>query len=293
MMRLSPQEIASLIQEDLPYLDLTTEALGLRDGPGSITFRSRQPTVVAGTEIAVQLLEYQGAQVHQFLPSGHAAAAGDILLMAEGRAAALHGVWRVAANVLEYSSGIAGRASRLVKEARAHCPGIVVAGTRKHYPGTRRLSVMAALAGGVFPHRLGLSETMLVFRQHLEFLGGLPVFLERLPALRRSLPSVKILVEVERSRDALPDALALAMAGVDGIQFDKLSPDSLRDMTGALRSAAPGITVFAAGGIGEDNVAEYAATGVDVLVTSAIYHAPPADIGARILPMETGNSCGG
>lgn len=289
MIPLSPQEIASLVQEDLPYLDLTTHTLGIGDMEGVMTFRCRQTTVVAGTEVAAQVVAYCGAQVRHILPSGRSAAPGEALLVAEGKAVALHGAWKTAANILEYASGIAGRASRMVECAQTSQPGIAVVGTRKHFPGIRRLAIMAAAAGGVMPHRLGLSETVLVFRQHLDFLGGLPVFLQRLPSWRRTLPSTRIVVEVERSEHSLRDALALAKAGVDGIQFDKLRPDGLRGMVAELRAAAPKVTLFAAGGIDENNVAAYAATGVDAIVTSAVYHAPPADIGVDIRPLSTGD----
>ena len=42
----------------------------------------------------------------------------------------------------------------------------------------------------------------------------------------------------------------------------------------------------AAGGINEDNAKAYAATGVDLLVTSAMYWGKPADIAARMEALE-------
>ena len=40
-------------------------------------------------------------------------------------------------------------------------------------PKLRELVTLAFQAGGVAAHRLGLSETVLIFKQHLEFIGGL------------------------------------------------------------------------------------------------------------------------
>ena len=41
---------------------------------------------------------------------------------------------------------------------------------------------------------------------------------------------------------------------------------------------APGVVIAAAGGINLENVKAYAASGVDLLVTSAMYWGKPADI---------------
>ena len=52
----------------------------------------------------------------------------------------------------------------------------------------------------------------------------------------------------------------------------------------AVKAAAPHAAVAAAGGINLENVKAYAATGVDLLVTSAMYWGKPADIGAKMEP---------
>ena len=44
-----------------------------------------------------------------------------------------------------------------------------VAVTRKHFPGTKTISLNAALLGGAIVHRAGLSESILVFDQHRVF----------------------------------------------------------------------------------------------------------------------------
>ena len=49
-----------------------------------------------------------------------------------------------------------------------------------------------------------------------------------------------------------------------------------------LRSIDPRLTVIAAGGINPANVAAYAATGVDGLVTTAPFTAKPVDMSVRM-----------
>ena len=66
------------------------------------------------------------------------------------------------------------------------------------------------------------------------------------------------------------------------IQVDKLGPEDLAALVKAVRAVAPQAAVAAAGGINLDNVKAYAATGVDLLVTSAMYWGKPADIGVAM-----------
>jgi hypothetical protein len=83
---------------------------------------------------------------------------------------------------------------------------------RKCFPGTQEQAVKAVVAGGGLPHRLGLSETLLVFPQHRAFCGGLEGFLPRIADLRRRVSAKKVLVEVS----GLDVAHAVAAAGADG-----------------------------------------------------------------------------
>ncbi len=281
----SPQEIATLIQEDQPFLDLTTRMLGIGDKAAIMRFHCRQDITVAGTELAVKILDACGLTVTGSRPSSILATSGSTLLTAEGSASAAHSAWKVAQNVLEYACGIATYSAQLVQQARQINPRISVVATRKNIPGIRRFAVMAALAGGVMPHRLGISESVLVFDQHLAFLGGLSPFLQQLAQYRRRVPSSKIVVEVQKTDHTLTDALALAQAGVAGIQFDKMAPEPLVEIAAKLRAVAPEVTLFAAGGITLANIQAYAATGMDALVTSAVYHAAPTDIGVEIRPV--------
>jgi molybdenum transport protein len=47
----------------------------------------------------------------------------------------------------------------------------------------------------------------------------------------------------------------------------------------------PEVKLIAAGGLNQNNIGAYPATGVDVLVLFPVYFAPPADIGARMEPL--------
>ena len=69
--------------------------------------------------------------------------------------------------------------------------------------------------------------------------------------------------------------------GADTIQFFQLQPDALAAAVEQVKAAYPHCTVVAAGNLTEENVTEYAATGVDGLVSSAFYRAEPIQMQAQ------------
>lgn len=275
--------IAQLIEEDVPYVDLTTWGLKIGQQQGEIEFYARHPLVVCGTEEGVRVFEQCGAKVATQLESGSRVDPGQLILKATGPAEALHIAWRIALNLLEYASGIASRTAVLVEAAHQVNPSVGVVGTRKVFPGTRRLSMKALLAGGAVPHRLGLSETILIFKEHLTYLGGQPGLLEQLPELRQRFQEHKIGVEVETAADAW----IMAQAGVDILQLDKLPSTELQSLVSALNHQYPTLKIAVAGGITQANVQDYASTGVDLLVTSYPYFGKPADIGVKMFNFES------
>ena len=276
---ISDARIDQLIAEDVPYIDLTTQMLGISDKPARIEFFTREDATVCATEEAARVLQHLGAEVESLVPSGEHVAAGTILLVAVGPAGALHKAWKVCLNLLDHCSAVATKTHNLVSAAKSANPACEVLTTRKSMPGVKDLLTKAATAGGAFPHRLGLSETVLVFDNHTRLMGGFDAFLEELPSLRSKCIEKKLFVEADADQ-----ARELARAGVDGIQFDKIPADELAALVAELRAINPHCTLIAAGGINAKNAAAYAATGVDGLATTAPFSAAPLDMSARILP---------
>lgn len=277
----SEQLLERLMEEDVPYGDLTTDILGIGAMRGKIIFTTREPTVLCATEEAAGILRKLGAEIRHLTSSGEHLQAGVDFLEAEGTAAALHAGWRLSLNVLEHISGIATRTRRIVDIARETNPGISVATTRKSYPGLKKLAVKAVECGGARPHRLGLSESVLIFRHHLVFLESMESLCAGIERIRREVPSMKLTIEVE---DEI-GAVQAARAGFDIIQIDKMASADLKEVIKKARDVNPAVLIAAAGGITETNAAEYAATGAEILVLSSVFSGKPSDISVRILPL--------
>lgn len=264
-------EIERLLAEDVPAGDLTTEALGIGDAAGEMTFSARGEMVVAGVDIAVAMME--GLSVSRQVRDGDRLAAGAPILAARGTAADLHRGWKAAQTLVEILSGIAS-ATRAVVDAAG---GVPVATTRKTVPGARALSQLAVKAGGGILHRHGLSETILIFPEHRAFLGQ--ESLASLAArLRRTQPEKALAIEV----GSLDEAVEAATSGFDVVQLEKFSPEAVARLIGRLPPAGSRARIAAAGGIDPDNAGAYAAAGADLLVTSWPYTARPRDVAVRI-----------
>ena len=278
MVVFSEEEIDALLREDVPYFDLTTYLLGIGKEKGSMSFSARHDIVVCGTEECCRVFEKLGLEVKVCLPSGSEVSAGEVFLEVEGLAEGLHLSWKVTQNVLEYASGIATRTKKLVQLAKEVNKDVEVVTTRKTFPFAKKLCIKAILVGGALPHRLGLSESILVFENHTKFLGDLERFLEMLPDLKRRVPEKKIVVEVNSVEEAL---LALS-SGVEVVQLDKFSLEDVVKVVGFRDKEFPDAKIAAAGGINENNIKNYAATGVDLIVLTCAYFGKPADIKVRM-----------
>lgn len=269
---LPDDELQRLLREDAPYGDLTTATLGLGSRPGRVCFAARRPMTVCGTEEALRLFELCGARGQLLVASGQHVQGQAELLHAHGPASGLLLAWKVAQTLVEYGSGIASEVARIVTALRAAGYQQPLACTRKSFPGTRALSAKAVQAGGGVMHRLGLSDTLLMFPEHRIFIDG--AVEDAIDRIRAAQPEKRLVVEV----DDLGSAIAMAEAGAEVLQLERFSPEAVRTCRAALRAASLHPRLAVAGGVNAGNALDYAEAGADILVSSAPYHATPADV---------------
>ena len=277
-------ELDALLADDAPWGDATSWGLGISTHPGRMLFRARHAQVVCGSEEAARMGVLRGLEINgEVVPSGTVVEPGTPLLSFSGRAADLHRVWKPAQTLMEYAGGIASASAELLAAARRGNPRVRVACTRKHLPGSKSLSVKAILCGGAAPHRLGISDTLLVFAEHRTFLGDLPPD-QAITRLKQAWPERQVVVEV-----ASADEAALWMdAGADVIQLEKCTPEIVGQVVA--RAGAGRCQIAVAGGVTQGNAEAYAATGAQILVSSAPYQGAPRDVAVTVeatLPMLT------
>ena len=275
---LPDSELESLLQDDSPWGDATTWGLDINGSAGRMEFRARHAQVACCTEEAARMGALRGLRLcGPCVASGTTVEAGSLLLVLEGRAGDLHRVWKPAQTLMEYAAGIASATSEMLAAGRLGNPRISLACTRKHLPGTKDWAVKAILCGGATPHRLGISDTLLLFAEHRAFLGDIPAP-DAVARLKRAWPERQVVVEV----DGENEALRWMDAGADVIQLEKCPPEVVTRVVNRAVGMLRAPLVAVAGGVNQGNAAAYARTGARLLVSSAPYNAPPRDVAVSI-----------
>ena len=259
------EDLLRFIREDAPWGDVTSETV-VPDVTCRAVVRAKNQGVVAGLSEARRLFEHFGVTVRERSADGRAVAPGTVLLDLDGPARAILLVERTALNIIGRMSGIATRTREAVEAVRAVSPDVRVAATRKTAPGLRVLDKKAVILGGGDPHRYTLSDMVLIKDNHLA-LTPLAEAIRR--AKKESLYRV-VEVEVE----TVEDAVTAAGAGADIVLLDNMTPDTVREAVRALagRGLRDRLTLEVSGGVGEDTLVGYAATGVDIISMGALTH---------------------
>jgi len=263
-----------MIREDVGLIDMTTVGLEIGDLQGKISFSPKKAVVLCGSEMVEDICKRMHLDVKRFKDSGELLEENEVILEAYGLAENIHQIWKVCQNILEYSCGIATKTHEMLSLARVHNPHIELLTTRKIFPRTKELALKAVYAGGGAHHRLGLYDSILIFKQHRAFFDDAASFEAQFAKMKRKFLEKKIVVEVENCEEAF----YFARLGADILQCEKMSYAELGKCITEVRKEFPLMLFSATGGVGEKNIAEYAKVGADFIVTSSPYHAKPADI---------------
>lgn len=257
--------------------DVTSAAVVPADARFSGVVAARADTVVCGLPVAARVFEMLAAAVAapddvELLPlvaEGTFVSAGAPVLEVEGNARIVLAAERTALDFLMVLSGIAAEARRWQAAAGET---LRVHDTRKTIPGLRALSKYAVAVGGAHNHRAGLWDMVLVKDNHLAHAGSVTA---AVAAAREGALGLRVEIEA----DTLEQALEAARAGADIVMLDNFDDAALASAVRALREAGATCEIEASGGVRFERLPALAASGVDIVSSSAIALAPPADFG--------------
>ncbi len=254
------------LEEDVRTGDITTEATVPADLQGEARFVARQEMTLAGVEL-LGLLFDKPVFRHA---SGDQLQSGDVIATVRGPARLLLTRERVALNFMQRLSGIATLAAKYV--AAVEGTGVKILDTRKTTPGLRVLEKMAAAAGGIQNHRMGLWDAVLIKNNHISIAGSVRAACERAMERTKELGGpLGITVEVEvRTRAEIEEALA---CGAKRLLLDNMTPAQAAEEIRFINKRA---TVELSGGMMLANVRAYAEAGPDYISAGAITHSATA-----------------
>jgi nicotinate-nucleotide pyrophosphorylase (carboxylating) len=270
--------IKTALNEDINYIDVTTDLLVDDERVSTARFVSKDEGVLCGIDIAMRVFELLDPDVKYTISfkDSDRVQKGDIIAEITGRTRALLKGERTALNLLQHLSGVASATNRLVKLAEG--TNASIADTRKTLPGLRALQKYAVTVGGGRNHRYNLSDCAMLKDTHIDAYGSLS---NAVKVLKEKLGhTVKIEVEVG-SLEELKEALT---TGADIIMLDNMSCELMKE---AVAIASGKALLEASGNVSEQTIKAIAGTGVDIISVGAITHSVKAfDISMKMNKQE-------
>ena len=271
---ITDEMIERALREDINYVDAATDYLLDDDDVSTARFVAKASGILCGIDIAVRVFEMldKDIQVQINIKDGGKVEKGDVIAVVTGKTKAILKAERTSLNILQHMSGIATETAKYAeccKGTRAH-----VTETRKTLPGLRAIEKYAVTVGGGKNHRYNLSDGAMLKDNHIDAYGSISKAVEAL----RSRMGHKIKIEVEvRNEEELREALS---CNADVIMLDNMTCEQMKKCV----EIADGKAVLeASGNVTLDNMAEVAATGVDIVSVGALTHSVKAfDISLRI-----------
>lgn len=274
MFEFSENELLALLKQDAPYLDNTSFGLEIKGEASLEFFPKKDEIILCGINECVNLAKICRANVEFAGKDGTKIAPKELFLRIKGEAQILLKIAKTMQNLLDHACAVATYTRKMLDLMHKFNPKIALLGTRKTMPFAKKLLLKALIVGGALPHRYGLSDSILIFKEHQILSEN---FEEKFAILKSKFKEHKIIAEVE-NRD---EALKFARLGADILQCERFSYEDLRALVDEIKAKFPQILLSATGGVNLENADKFAKTGVDMLVSTAMYRAEILDIKAK------------
>ena len=168
---------------------------------------------------------------------------------------------------MQRMSGIATLTHEFVDKLKGYNSKLL--DTRKTTPNFRLLEKEAVKIGGGTNHRFGLYDMIMLKDNHIDFCGGLEAAINK---AYNYIEKNNLLLKIEVESRNLEDIKTICKIGkgkVDRIMLDNFSPALIVEALAIIKGE---FKTEASGGIGLNNIKEYAATGVDFISVGGLIH---------------------
>jgi len=256
------------IKEDIGEGDHTSLATIPADAKGKAKLLVKDAGILAGVELA-QLIFHRidsSLKISVDIIDGQKVEPGQIAFHVEGSSRSILSSERLVLNFMQRMSGIATKTNHLASII-SHLPTQLL-DTRKTTPGIRLMEKWAVKIGGGNNHRFALYDMIMIKDNHVDYSGGIKQAIERTNAyLKENKKNLKIEIEV-RNFEELEQVLQVG--NVNRIMLDNFTPINIKEALKKIDRTK--FETEASGNISENNILEYAETGVDFISSGAITH---------------------
>lgn len=274
------QFIQHAIAEDIAQIgDITTMATIPKDQVGHAQFLVKEACIIAGVEMVTCIAQMIDAnlKVEFKVQDGDAVHQNQVIGQLQGQIHSILLAERLMLNCMQRMSGIATKTHHLKSMIAAYSAKIL--DTRKTTPNFRIAEKWAVRIGGGVNHRFGLYDMILIKDNHIKAAGSVRLALE---ATRQYCTAEKInlpvVVEV-KNQDELLEALSFDF--VTRVLLDNMTPATVATMVTINQNKKP---LEVSGGVNQDNIVAYAATGVDFIsIGDLTHHIESIDISLKIV----------
>lgn len=263
------QIVKNALKEDQAQHDITSRLLIPSGHVSQGNIIAKENGLLCGTEFAKAAFQNLDKRITVSIKTkeGKKIKNGDCILNLQGPTRSLLAAERTALNFLGYLSGIATLTDLFVSKVKG--TNIKILATRKTTPGNRIIEKYAVETGGGKPHRMNLSEMILIKDNHRSIYqdtSDLGALIQK----TRKKTKKKIEVEVDNLKqfrtilNSRPDMILLDNMTVTNIkkcvQITKYLPKKQRPL------------LEASGGMRLNKIAKIAQTGVNRISVGALTH---------------------
>lgn len=265
------EHVKKALQEDIDFEDITTDNLTDDTDTMKCYLNTREDGVFCGRDVFDTVFKVltDNINIKFFFKDGDVIKKGDRLAEISGSARAILTAERTALNYVQRLSGIATKSRQFQDAIREF--GVRMVDTRKTTPNFRIFEKYAVKVGSGYVHRFNLSDLAMVKDNHVRFAGSIT------NAVKKLKQNISHAHKIEVECDTLEQVKEALSCEADIIMLDNMTIDMMKEAVKIIDHKA---IVEASGNVDLDTLREIAATGVDIISSSAIVaKAPTLDLG--------------
>lgn len=263
--------VKNALNEDIGFGDITTDYLTDENEEMTCTLNTRVDGIFCGKNVFETVFKVLSPKVEIkfYFKDGDTIKKGDKIADIKGPARYILMGERTALNYIQRMSGIATETHKYQEAIGTHKAKIV--DTRKTTPGFRAFEKYSVKTGGGSLHRFNLADCAMIKDNHIKYAGSLTNAVNK---LRQHISHAH---KIEVECDTISQVQEAIDCKADIIMLDNMTLEQMRDCVELIKGRA---IVEASGNVNLSSIKEIAATGVDIISSSAIVaKAPTLDLG--------------